>query len=96
MLKSIPLPVPFLIVVVMAVLLTIFFGAWAVSADQENNNFSFAVAGSGPGLGSPSLGSDTINNPDGTQQGQAGGEGAGEDDSDSWWGGAFLKACPFH
>ena len=82
------MPITFLAVLALTVLLTIFFGAWAVSADDqtENRGFAFAIGGA-PALGTNSSGS---------PQGEASTDVASEDASDTWWGGTFLKACPFH
>ena len=79
----------FFVVVSAVIFLIIFFGAWAVSADADDRGraLSFGFA-SGTTATNPT----TINSP---QAVLAEGE-PGDNASDSWWGGAFLKACPFH
>ena len=70
------------------IFLIIFFGAWAVSADagDRDRKLSFGFAGT----------SATAS----TAVGSSDADGSGSLDQstpeDSWWGGAFLKACPFH
>jgi hypothetical protein len=78
------MPVTFLVVLLLTLMLTIFFGAWAASADSqaENRNFAFAIGASGPVPGAAEGGS--LN-------------GAAEEAAEeTWWGSAFLKACPLH
>ncbi len=83
--RRIPIPVTFFVVVSAVIFLIIFFGAWAVSADTgaggRTLSFGF-VSGT------------TATNATALNSGQEGGHG--EAAGDSWWGGAFLKACPFH
>ena len=73
----------FLVVVTAVIFLIIFFGAWAVSADgsERDRSLSFGFGG----VTTPSA--EALNSSDARGT---------EDDSDSWWEGAFLKACPFH
>ncbi len=86
------IPVTFLAALALVILLTIFFGAWAVSADakQPGRELSFLAPGAsgfGP-IGVQRTG------PDPGNVSSSGEEGAGA--ADSWWGKAFLKACPLH
>ena len=87
------IPITFLAVLLLMVLLTVFFGAWAVSADldAQERNLSFGIAGRGPGF-------DAINSEGPSETGGTilGEDGDGTNPTDSWWGGALLKACPFH
>lgn len=83
--RRMSIPVTFLVVVSAVIFLIIFFGAWAVSADvgDRGRTLSFGfVSGA------------TATNATALNSAQASGDG--EDAGDSWWGGAFLTACPFH
>jgi hypothetical protein len=85
------LPVPFIFVGVVAVViaLIIFFGAWAVSADVGNQRtLAFGLPGT------TISGSNVQENNDGPFQ-VARLDDAGQA-SDTWWGHAFLSACPLH
>ena len=70
--------------------LIIFFGAWAVSADVGNRTLAFGLPGTTPTLSGSNL-EDENSGPYQiarlNDQGTAG---------DTWWGGAFLRACPLH
>ncbi len=83
--RRLPVPVTFFVVVSAVIFLIIFFGAWAVSADPggKDRKLTFGFAGTSATT-SAAVGS--------SGEGSLGQEGA----EDSWWGGAFLKACPFH
>ena len=71
--------------------LIIFFGAWAVSADVGNKrSLAFGLAGVSP----TAAGQDVA-------QDNAGAFGSNSLDGhetagDTWWGQAFLRACPLH
>ena len=90
-----PIPATFLVVVSVIVFLIIFFGAWAVSADVSDRNraLSFGFASGGAAPNTQALDSAQAK---AGQSGTTDGGGASEGDGDSWWGTAFLKACPFH
>jgi hypothetical protein len=77
-------------VVVATIALIIFFGAWAVSADVEGHDreLSFSFANRGAGIDA-SARSTTQNSP-------APGEAIEGSTGDTWWGKAFLTACPLH
>ena len=81
--RRLPIPITFLVVMSAVIFLIIFFGAWAVSADvgDRDRALSFGFGG----IGAPST--QALNSADAS---------ASENDSDSWWENAFLKACPFH
>jgi hypothetical protein len=88
--KRFPVPATFLAVVTATVLLIIFFGAWAVSADVEGQDreLSFGFANGGASTDASAL-STAQNSP---TPGEAGAGSTG----DTWWGKAFLTACPLH
>lgn len=83
--RRIPIPATFLVVVSAVVFLIIFFGAWAVSADSGagGRSLSFAFVS-----GANATNATAINSSQDGDHSEAAG--------DSWWGSAFLKACPFH
>ena len=83
--KRLPVPVTFLVVIASVVFLMIFFSAWAVSADSDGKGRALSF-----GFG----GGATASNTTALNSGQIGPDG--ETSEDSWWGGALLKACPFH
>ena len=85
------IPITFLVVLVLTVLLVIFFGAWAVSADAagRDKEFAFGIAVGGSTLAGP----DSRAAPDGRPVTS---DEESESKTDSWWGKAVLKACPFH
>ena len=84
--RRFPIPITFFVVVSAVIFLIIFFGAWAVSADpaDRSRSLSFGFVSGATATNSTALSS--------SQVGAIEGDNAG----DSWWGGAFLKACPFH
>ncbi|MEC9280237.1 MAG: hypothetical protein VX947_05045 [Chloroflexota bacterium] len=88
--KRIPIPLTFSIVLTVVIALIIFFGAWAVSADVGNRTLAFGLPGTTPTLSGSNI-EDENSGPYQiarlNDQGTAG---------DTWWGGAFLRACPLH
>jgi len=87
------LPVPFIFSLVLVVVLglIVFFGAWAVSADVGGHRtLAFGLPGTMPTLEGGNL------------RNENSGPYAiarlddGETASDTWWGNAFLRACPLH
>jgi len=67
--------------------LIIFFGAWAVSADVGNERtLAFGLPGT-----TPSISGNNLEQGDQITR-------LNEDSlaSDTWWGNAFLSACPLH
>ena len=70
--------------------LIIFFGAWAVSADVGNRSLAFGLPGTTPTISGNNL-QDQNTGP--YQVARLGGQEAA---SDTWWGSAFLRACPLH
>jgi hypothetical protein len=88
--KCFSVPATFLVVVAATVFLIIFFGAWAVSADVEEHDRKLAFGFANRGA---SADASTLNDaPNGPASGKAGEDTAG----DTWWGKAFLTACPLH
>lgn len=87
--RRIPIPITFFVVVAPVIFLIIFFGAWAVSADVSDRSRSLSF---GFVAGTTATNATTLN---AAQTGSVEGD-HGEDAGDSWWGSAFLKACPFH
>tara|TARA_Y100000310_G_C20312651_1_gene636945 strand:- start:226 stop:507 length:282 start_codon:yes stop_codon:yes gene_type:complete len=85
--KRFPVPATFLVVVTATVFLIIFFGAWAVSADveEQDRKLSFGFANRGADTDSTAL--NTARNSPTPGEGSTG---------DTWWGKAFLTACPLH
>ncbi|SUZ50443.1 uncharacterized protein METZ01_LOCUS3297, partial [marine metagenome] len=77
-------------VLTVVIALIIFFGAWAVSADVGNRTLAFGLPGTTPTLSGSNI-EDENSGPYQiarlNDQGTAG---------DTWWGGAFLRACPLH
>ncbi len=91
--RRVPIPVTFLVVVAATIFLIIFLGAWAVSADisDQSRSLSFGFASSGTSLDASVL---DPSQPAGDRA--PGQEKSGAGSEDSWWGKAFLTACPFH
>ena len=83
--RRFPIPITFLVVISAVIFLIIFFGAWAVSADADGKGraLSFGFVSGATATNATALNSAQVGDP-------------GENASDSWWGGAFLKACSFH
>jgi len=88
--KRIPIPLTFSIVLTVVIALIIFFGAWAVSADVGNRTLAFGLPGTTPTLSGSNL-QDENSGP--YQIARLNDQGAA---GDTWWGGAFLRACPLH
>ncbi len=71
--------------------LIIFFGAWAVSADADNQRtLAFGLPGTTPSLSGSNIqeantGPYQVDRLDGQDVA-----------ADTWWGQAFLRACPLH
>ena len=87
--RRLPVPITFLVVVTAIICLIIFFGAWAASVDVEDRSQSLSFGFVG---GAIATNADTITSSQGSF-----GEGSRVDDANvSWWGSAFLKACPLH
>ena len=77
----------FIGVLAVVIALIIFFGAWAVSADVGNERtLTFGLPGTTPSISGSNL--------------EQGHQIARLDEdslaSDTWWGQAFLSACPLH
>ncbi len=70
--------------------LIIFFGAWAVSADTGSRTLAFGLPGTTPTLSGSNL-QDQNTGPYPVAR-----LGEHSNASDTWWGGAFLRACPLH
>ena len=87
--RRLPIPISFFVVVSAVIFLIIFFGAWAVSADAGDRGRAFSL---GFVSGATATNATAIN----ASQASLGEGEDGDNTSDSWWGGAFLKACPFH
>ena len=88
--KRIPVPLTFSLVLAVVLALIIFFGAWAVSADTGNRTLAFGLPGTTPTLSGSNL-QDQNSGPY-----QVARLGEHNNASDTWWGGAFLRACPLH
>ncbi len=89
--RRIPVPFIFSLVVAAVIALIIFFGAWAVSADVEGQRtLAFGLPGTTPSLSGDNL---QAENSGPYQVARLGGQEAARD---TWWGGAFLRACPLH
>ena len=84
------MPATFLVVLLLTVMLTIFFGAWAAKVDSQaqDRSFSFAI-----GASAPDAGADTVAP---SEDGSLDAAAAVESTEESWWGSAFLTACPLH
>ena len=77
-------------VLAVVIALIIFFGAWAVSADVGQRTLAFGLPGT-----TPTLSGNNIQEND-TGPYQIGRLGGDETARDTWWGSAFLRACPLH
>ncbi|MDP6550303.1 MAG: hypothetical protein QF659_09555 [Dehalococcoidia bacterium] len=88
--KRFPVPATFLVVVAATVFLIIFFGAWAVSAEvkEQDRKLSFGFANRDASTDANTLGA--------AQSSPTPGEAGGGSTGDTWWGKAFLTACPLH
>ena len=85
--RRLPIPMTFIVVVSAVIFLIIFFGAWAVAADAGDRSraLSFGFVSGATATNATAINSSGL-----------GESGPGDIASDSWWGGAFLRACPFH
>ena len=85
--RRLPIPITFIVVVSAVIFLIIFFGAWAVAADPGDRSraLSFGFVSGATATNATAINSSGLDE-----------SGLGDNASDSWWGGAFLKACPFH
>ena len=90
-----PVPLTFFAVLAVVLALIIFFGAWAVSADAGNQRtLAFGLPGTKPTISGGNLASnDPENNTGPYQIARLDRQGAA---GDTWWGQAFLRACPLH
>ncbi len=80
----------FSLVVAFVLALIIFFGAWAVSVDVENQrSLAFGIPGTTATLSGTTVTADASAN-------LVDPIGGHETDGDTWWGNAFLSACPLH
>ena len=89
--KRIPVPLVFSLVLALVLALIIFFGAWAVSADVgTQRTLAFGMPGT-----TATLSGTTV---DGVKNGVYQADQIGDRDvaGDTWWGNAFLSACPLH
>lgn len=89
--KRIPVPLTFFAVLALVLALIVFFGAWAVSADVGNQRtLAFGL----PGTTASISGENVQENDAGPYQiARLDDDGAA---GDTWWGQAFLRACPLH
>ncbi|MBC8279341.1 MAG: hypothetical protein H8E48_01015 [Chloroflexi bacterium] len=88
--KRVPVPLVFSLVLALVLALIIFFGAWAVSADVGNQrSLAFGIPGTTATLSGTTVTADSDANQDAQLNGH---DTAG----DTWWGNAFLSACPLH
>ena len=87
---------------VVTLLLIVFFGAWAVAASTEagiGSVLTTATSGFTSGYGQTAPTSGTVDPnavPRLATAATPGGGAAGTTASDTWWGKAFLTACPLH
>ncbi|MCH8297963.1 MAG: hypothetical protein IH873_07845 [Chloroflexi bacterium] len=89
--KRIPVPFTFAVVLAVVLALIIFFGAWAVSADvSAQRTLAFGLPGTTPTLSGGNL-QDQNSGPY-----QIAHLASTVENSDTWWGQAFLRACPLH
>ena len=87
--KRLPVPATFLAVVLAVIFLIIFFGAWAASADAEGGERKLTLGFTG---GAVATSATNVSSSEATSQGSLDQEA----EEASWWGSAFLSACPFH
>ncbi|MCH7842160.1 MAG: hypothetical protein J4N69_05615 [Chloroflexi bacterium] len=89
--KRIPVPFTFAVVLAVVLALIIFFGAWAVSADVgAQRTLAFGLPGT-----TPTLSGGNLRDPNSGPY-QVGRLVSTVENSDTWWGKAFLRACPLH
>ncbi|MDA1127090.1 MAG: hypothetical protein O2913_00105 [Chloroflexi bacterium] len=93
--RRLPVPLMFVGVLVVVFALIIFFGAWAVSADVGNQRtLAFGLPGT-----TPSISGSNLQNNQQTGNGESFQIARLDEQSlasDTWWGQAFLSACPLH
>ena len=90
--KRIPVQLTFFAVLAVVLALIIFFGAWAVSADVGNQRtLAFGLPGTSPSISGSNIQQEDSAGP--FQVARLDGQDAADD---TWWGQAFLKACPLH
>lgn len=81
----------FIGVLAVVLALIIFFGAWAASADVGGQRtLAFGLPGTTPTLDGGNLQNEN------SGPYQVARLASNIENSDTWWGGAFLKACPLH
>ena len=86
-----PVPLMFFAVLAVVLALIIFFGAWAVSVDASNQRtLAFGLPGTTPTLSGGNLREEN------SGPYQVARLASAVENSDTWWGKAFLKACPLH
>ena len=89
--RRIPVTLTFSVVLAVVLALIIFFGAWAVSADVGNQRtLAFGLPGTTPSLSGSNLREE---NSGPYQVARLDGQRSARD---TWWGNAFLRACPLH
>ena len=81
----------FFAVLAVVLALIIFFGAWAVSADVSNQRtLAFGLPGTTPTISGANLREYDAGSYQVARLDDSGAAG------DTWWGQAFLRACPLH
>ena len=81
----------FSVVLAVVLALIIFFGAWAVSADVGGQRtLAFGLPGTTPTLSGGNLREEN------SGPYQVARLATAVEKSDTWWGQAFLRACPLH
>ena len=89
--RRIPVTLTFSVAVALVLALIIFFGAWAVSADVgSQRTLAFGLPGTVPTLSGSNLEQE---NSGPYQVARLDGQDVA---GDTWWGQAFLRACPLH
>ena len=92
--RRVPIPLTFFVVVAVTIILIVFFGAWAVSADaaDQEQTLAFGFVAGSDNLNANAPGSSQLKGLEASGRE----ENSISDSADSWWGQAFLKACPLH
>ena len=81
----------FIAVLAVVLALIIFFGAWAVSADVGNQRtLAFGLPGTSPTISGGNLQQENSGPYAVARLGSTG------ENRETWWGQAFLRACPLH
>ena len=89
--RRIPVTLTFSVVLAVVLALIVFFGAWAVSADVGGQRaLAFGLPGTVPTLSGGNLREE---NSGPYQVARLNGQQSARD---TWWGNAFLRACPLH